>query len=48
VLCYTGQNLFDKYEREITDFLDGLTFPLDYPWLKVKRIGEVSRGRFRA
>ena len=27
VICYTGQNLFDKYEREITEFLDGLTIP---------------------
>ena len=25
VLCYTGQNLFAKYEREFTEFLDGLT-----------------------
>lgn len=27
VICYTAQNLFDKYERDITDFLDGLTIP---------------------
>lgn len=24
VLCYTGQSLFDKYERDFTEFLDGL------------------------
>jgi hypothetical protein len=25
VLGYTGQNLFDKYEKDLTEFLDGLT-----------------------
>jgi hypothetical protein len=27
VICFTGQNLFGKYERDLTELLDGFVIP---------------------